>query len=214
MNRKSLRFGILNISFGLKFGLYWAGLKSGSSWGLSAIGAIEGISKFKFVTGSLISLLEQELMDCNKGLTTRGCRRLQGRTIDQMVASQRSIGTRDGKVYVFSFKKSILLLEVASFFEVNDLQKVTERRYEEAEADATRSWWFSGVYTQFLICKQSNHIVALKVLFKNQLQQSQVEHQLRPEVEIQSHLHHPNIPCLYGYFYDQWNFDYCINEFI
>ena len=40
------------------------------SWGLSAIGAIEGISKF--VTGSLISLLEQKLMDCNKGVTAAG----------------------------------------------------------------------------------------------------------------------------------------------
>ncbi|XVF89140.1 hypothetical protein PTKIN_Ptkin19aG0106500 [Pterospermum kingtungense] len=51
--------------------------------------------------------------------------------------------------------------------------------------------------------KTSNHIVALKVLFKSQLQQSQVEHQLRREVEIQSHLRHPNILRLYGYFYDQ-----------
>ncbi|CAL5355479.1 unnamed protein product [Camellia sinensis] len=48
-----------------------------------------------------------------------------------------------------------------------------------------------------------NHIVALKVLFKSQLKQSQVEHQLRREVEIQSHLRHPNILRLYGYFYDQ-----------
>lgn len=45
--------------------------------------------------------------------------------------------------------------------------------------------------------------MALKVLFKNQLQQSQVEHQLRREIEIQSHLRHPNILRLYGYFYDQ-----------
>jgi aurora kinase, other len=45
--------------------------------------------------------------------------------------------------------------------------------------------------------------VALKVLFKSQLKQSQVEHQLRREVEIQSHLRHPNILRLYGYFYDQ-----------
>ncbi|KAH0900969.1 hypothetical protein HID58_040472 [Brassica napus] len=51
--------------------------------------------------------------------------------------------------------------------------------------------------------KRSNHIVALKVLFKTQLQESQVEHQLRREVEIQSHLRHPNILRLYGYFYDQ-----------
>jgi hypothetical protein len=40
------------------------------------------------------------------------------------------------------------------------------------------------------------------VLFKNQLQQSSVEHQLRREVEIQSHLRHANILRLYGYFYD------------
>ncbi|XP_048437216.1 serine/threonine-protein kinase Aurora-2 isoform X1 [Pyrus x bretschneideri] len=61
---------------------------------------------------------------------------------------------------------------------------------------------------RFFVCyedwhKWSNHIVALKVLFKSQLQQSQVEHQLRREVEIQSHLRHPNILRLYGYFYDQ-----------
>ncbi|GJN17513.1 hypothetical protein PR202_gb04588 [Eleusine coracana subsp. coracana] len=51
--------------------------------------------------------------------------------------------------------------------------------------------------------KKDNHIVALKVLFKSQLKKSQVEHQLQCEVEIQSHLRHPNILCLYGYFYDQ-----------
>ncbi|ONM28969.1 aurora b kinase1 [Zea mays] len=55
----------------------------------------------------------------------------------------------------------------------------------------------------FFVWKQSNQIVALKVLFKSQLKQSQVEHQLRREVEIQSHLRHPNILRLYGYFYDQ-----------
>ncbi|KAG6513818.1 hypothetical protein ZIOFF_024155 [Zingiber officinale] len=51
--------------------------------------------------------------------------------------------------------------------------------------------------------KKSNHIVAVKVLFKSQLKQSQVEHQLQREVEIQSHLQHPNILRLYRYFYDQ-----------
>ena len=50
--------------------------------------------------------------------------------------------------------------------------------------------------------KKSRYIVALKVLFKSQLQKSQVEHQLRREIEIQSHLRHPNILRLYGYFYD------------
>ena len=51
--------------------------------------------------------------------------------------------------------------------------------------------------------KRTHFIVALKVLYKKQIQQSKVEHQLRREIEIQSHLRHPNILRLYGYFYDQ-----------
>eukprot|EP00696_Hemimastix_kukwesjijk_P000713 gnl/Hemi2/10933_TR3758_c0_g9_i1.p1 gnl/Hemi2/10933_TR3758_c0_g9~~gnl/Hemi2/10933_TR3758_c0_g9_i1.p1 ORF type:complete len:367 (-),score=137.66 gnl/Hemi2/10933_TR3758_c0_g9_i1:101-1201(-) len=50
--------------------------------------------------------------------------------------------------------------------------------------------------------KQSKYVVALKVLFKEQLRKADVEHQLRREVEIQSHLRHANILRLYGYFYD------------
>jgi aurora kinase len=50
--------------------------------------------------------------------------------------------------------------------------------------------------------KQSKYVVALKVLFKKQLHDHGVEHQLRREIEIQSHLRHPNILRLYGYFYD------------
>ena len=41
--------------------------------------------------------------------------------------------------------------------------------------------------------KKTKFIVALKVLFKSQLQKSNVEHQLRREIENQSHLRHPNI---------------------
>jgi serine/threonine protein kinase len=51
--------------------------------------------------------------------------------------------------------------------------------------------------------KTSKFVVALKVLFKKQLLESRVEHQLRREIEIQSHLRHPNILRLYGYFYDE-----------
>lgn len=51
--------------------------------------------------------------------------------------------------------------------------------------------------------KKSKFVVALKVLFKSQLQKSNVEHQLRREIEIQSHLRHTNILRLYGYFYDE-----------
>jgi aurora kinase, other len=51
--------------------------------------------------------------------------------------------------------------------------------------------------------RQSGYVVALKVLHKQQLAASRVEHQLRREVEIQSHLRHPNILRLFGYFHDR-----------
>ncbi|KAJ3200689.1 spindle assembly checkpoint kinase, partial [Entophlyctis luteolus] len=50
--------------------------------------------------------------------------------------------------------------------------------------------------------KSSGYVVALKILFKNELIENKVEKQLRREIEIQSHLRHPNILRLYGYFYD------------
>ena len=60
--------------------------------------------------------------------------------------------------------------------------------------------------------KKSKFIVALKVLFKSQLLKSNVEHQLRREIEIQSHLRHPHILRLYGYFHDETRI-YLILEF-
>lgn len=51
--------------------------------------------------------------------------------------------------------------------------------------------------------KSSKFVVALKVLFMTQLKKNGVVHQLKREIEIQSHLRHPNILRLYGYFYDE-----------
>ncbi|KAB0796808.1 hypothetical protein PPYR_10869 [Photinus pyralis] len=50
--------------------------------------------------------------------------------------------------------------------------------------------------------KKSKFIVALKVLFKHTITSCNNEHQVRREVEIQSHLRHPNILRMYGYFHD------------
>ncbi|XP_017560853.1 aurora kinase B [Pygocentrus nattereri] len=50
--------------------------------------------------------------------------------------------------------------------------------------------------------KKLKVIVALKVLFKSQMEKEGVEHQLRREIEIHSHLRHPNILRFYNYFHD------------
>jgi len=60
--------------------------------------------------------------------------------------------------------------------------------------------------------RRTKYIVALKVLSKNQLLKSGVEHQLRREIEIQAHLRHPHILRMYGYFYDNKNI-YLILEY-
>ncbi|XP_029032810.1 aurora kinase C-like [Osmia bicornis bicornis] len=50
--------------------------------------------------------------------------------------------------------------------------------------------------------KKSKFIIAMKVLFKAQIEKADVEHQVRREIEIQTHLRHPNILKMYGYFHD------------
>jgi hypothetical protein len=60
--------------------------------------------------------------------------------------------------------------------------------------------------------KKSKYIVALKVLHKKQLVKAGVEHQLRREIEIQSHLRHINVLRLYGFFHDEKRI-YLILEF-
>ncbi|XP_005369336.1 aurora kinase C [Microtus ochrogaster] len=59
---------------------------------------------------------------------------------------------------------------------------------------------FGNVYLARL--KENHFIVALKVLFKSQIEKEGLEHQLRREVEIQAHLQHPNVLRLYNYFHD------------
>ncbi|GAA5974520.1 hypothetical protein JCM11641_002072 [Rhodosporidiobolus odoratus] len=49
---------------------------------------------------------------------------------------------------------------------------------------------------------EPKYIVALKCLFKEEIVKNKVEKQVRREIEIQSHLAHPNILRLHGYFHD------------
>jgi serine/threonine protein kinase len=51
--------------------------------------------------------------------------------------------------------------------------------------------------------RKSDYTIALKVLDKETIRQNNGLNQLRREIEIQSHLRHPNILRMYGYFYDE-----------
>jgi len=50
--------------------------------------------------------------------------------------------------------------------------------------------------------KKSKYIVALKMLYKKEMADCGMEKQVQREIEIQSHLRHPNILSMFGYFYD------------
>jgi len=60
---------------------------------------------------------------------------------------------------------------------------------------------FGNVYVAR--CRRTGFVFALKVLHKAQLIKHGVEHQLRREIEIQSHCRHVNILRLYSFFYDE-----------
>jgi serine/threonine protein kinase len=63
----------------------------------------------------------------------------------------------------------------------------------------------SGKFGTVYVAKErrSGFIFALKVLHKKQLIKHGVEHQLRREIEIQSHMRHVNILRLFNYFWDE-----------
>ncbi|XP_012278006.1 aurora kinase B [Orussus abietinus] len=50
---------------------------------------------------------------------------------------------------------------------------------------------------------KTEYMVALKVLYKSELVKGRVEKQVMREIEIQSHLRHPNILQLFTYFHDE-----------
>lgn len=54
--------------------------------------------------------------------------------------------------------------------------------------------------------KTSAFVCALKVLDKAKIQHGKVEKQVRREIEIQSHLAHPNILRLFGHFHNSTQF--------
>lgn len=60
--------------------------------------------------------------------------------------------------------------------------------------------------------KNTQYMVALKMMFKSELVSDHMEYQVRREIEIQTHLNHPNIVKMLTYFWDEKKI-YLILEF-
>ncbi|XWS32295.1 hypothetical protein CRYUN_Cryun23aG0147600 [Craigia yunnanensis] len=85
---------------------------------------------------------------------------------------------------------------------------------EEGEGNPKREWSLQdfeigkplgkGKFGRVYLAREvkSKYIVALKVIFKEQIEKYKIQHQLRREMEIQTSLRHPNILRLYGWFHD------------
>lgn len=56
--------------------------------------------------------------------------------------------------------------------------------------------------------RKTKHIVALKALSIKQIASEQCSHQVRREIEIHTHLDHPNILKMHGFFFDTKNIYY------
>ncbi|KAL6189441.1 hypothetical protein ACLB2K_040830 [Fragaria x ananassa] len=80
---------------------------------------------------------------------------------------------------------------------------------------ATRKWSLNdfeigkplgrGKFGRVYVAREakSKYVVALKVIFKKQIEKYRIHHQLRREMEIQTSLRHPNILRLFGWFHDE-----------
>ncbi|VEL38058.1 unnamed protein product [Protopolystoma xenopodis] len=90
---------------------------------------------------------------------------------------------------------------VSSKFESNTLPRPRKWCLNDFDIGKTLG---KGAYGAVYLAreKESRYILSLKILFKAQIKHQELENQLQREIEIQSHLIHPNIVKLFGYFYD------------
>ncbi|KAL1548705.1 Serine/threonine-protein kinase Aurora-3 [Salvia divinorum] len=85
----------------------------------------------------------------------------------------------------------------------NQPQTTSKRQWSLADFDVGKPLG-KGKFGRVYLAREikSKYIVALKVIFKEQIEKYGLQHQLRREMEIQTALRHPNVLRLHGWFHD------------
>ncbi|KAM7261759.1 hypothetical protein ACFE04_020836 [Oxalis oulophora] len=96
----------------------------------------------------------------------------------------------------------------------NDDEEENSQKKREEEENSLSKWSLeefeigkplgNGQFGRVYVAREKKYkyVVALKVLFKKQVEKYRFHSQLKREMEIQSTLRHPNILRLYGWFHD------------
>ncbi|XP_034212766.1 macrodontain-1-like [Prunus dulcis] len=138
------------------------GYDCGSCWAFAAVATVEGLNYLK--TGNLISLSEQEVIDCGTSTEVDGCRGgYVDKALEFMIQSNRSLSTEDGYPYkavdggvcMVNLNASFGAITITGYEQVPQnnesalLQAVANQPisvYIDAEAEEFKHY-SSGVYT-------------------------------------------------------------------
>eukprot|EP00949_MAST-11_sp_MAST-11-sp1_P003233 g3233.t1 len=145
-------------------------------------------------------------------------RRIQRRK--EMMRKKENLAPQKGNVPLEEKKKKKSPSEAKAKSKANPVVDASEKRKQKKPAARSTGPWSlrdfdvgrplgKGIYGHVYLVREKRSskkkVLALKVLFKSQLEKARVVHQLKNEIEIHSRIgrRHPNLLKMYGHFQDE-----------